>query len=89
MNPFQDATETSLSKLPAKDWIALRSHWLMFNEYAFCRKLGSKWSVEGFGLTGPLFPTKFAAGEYASNLLRAEDRHRAKLAWRESTENKK
>lgn len=81
MNQFYTAHETSLTKLSEHDWNVLRSHWSMFSGLSFCRKCGRKWTVEGFGISGPLFVTKRAAEEYVSNLILAESRHRAFLRY--------
>ncbi len=81
MNPFHDAHETSLSILSHHDWTVLKSHWSMFSGMSFCRKIGRKWTVEGFGIKGPLFTTKTKAEEYVSNLVRAESRYRRKMEW--------
>lgn len=82
MNPFHDAYETSLSKLSETEWRAMSSHWSMFSGFSFCRKIGRKWTVEGFGFkTSPLFDTKRAAEEYATNLLLAEGRWRRHQEW--------
>jgi hypothetical protein len=72
-----EAHETSLSKLSDHDWQVLRSHWSMYSGFSFCRKLGRKWTVDGFGIVGPLFTTKGAAERYVSNLICAESRWRA------------
>lgn len=80
-NPFFDAHETSLGRLSEHDWRVLSAHHSMFSAYSLCRKLGRKWTVEGFGLTGPLFKTKTAAAEYVTDLVLAEGRHRRRLQW--------
>lgn len=81
INPFHDAHETSLSDKSERDWNILRSHWSMYSGFSFCRKLGRKWTVEGFGISGPLFTTKKAAEEYVTNLILAESRHRCFLRY--------
>lgn len=67
---------TSLSKLSDHDWQVLRSHWAMYTGFSFVQKLGRKWTVQGFGMNGPLFRTKTAAERYVSNLVCAESRCR-------------
>lgn len=81
MNPFYDAHETSLGRLSEAEWNALRGHWSMFSGLSFCRKLGRKWTVEGFGINGPLFKTKAEAERYVSNLICAEARSRRRQQW--------
>lgn len=81
MNPFFAAYETSLSKLSEHDWRVLSAHWSQFSGFSFCRKTGRKWTVEGFGISGPLFTTKTAAEEYVSNLILAESKWRAHERW--------
>lgn len=81
MNPFYDAHSTSLSSRSEHDWNVLRSHWSQFSGFSFCRKLGRKWTVEGFGISGPLFATRKAAEAYVSNLIMAESRWRAHQKW--------
>ena len=81
MNPFYDAHETSLGRLSAHDWNVLRSHYFRFGEASFCRKLGRKWTVDGFGISGPLFERKRDAGAYVANLIGAEGRSRARQQW--------
>lgn len=82
MNPFYTAHETSLSKLSDHDWNVLRSHWSMFSGFSFCRKVGRKWTVEGFGISHPqLFIRKGDAEQYVSNLILAESRWRAAQQW--------
>ena len=81
MNPFYTAHETSLSNKNEHDWNVLRSHWSMFGGFSFCRKVGRKWTVEGFGIIGPLFNTKKAAEEYVSNLILAESHWRKHQEW--------
>lgn len=68
---------TSLSNLSDHDWQVLRSHWSMFSGFSFCRKLGRKWTVDGFSIKGPLFTTKGSAERYVSNLICLEARCRA------------
>lgn len=81
MNPFYTAHETSLSLLSEHDWNVLRSHWSRFSGFSFCRKIGRQWTVEGFGIRGPLFKTKTAAEQYVSNLICAESRRRSHQQW--------
>lgn len=81
INPFYDAHETSLSSKDDHDWNVLRSHWMRFGGFSFCRKLGRKWTVEGFGISGPLFDRKGDAERYVSNLICAESRWRGHQRW--------
>ncbi len=82
MNPFYTAHPTSLSGKSEHDWNVMRSHWSMYSGSSFVRKLGRRWTVEGFGLTYPgLFETKTKAIEYVDNLLLAEGRWRAHERW--------
>lgn len=81
MNPFYDAYETSLNRLDDHDWNVLRSHWAQFGSFSFCRKLGRKWTVEGFGITGPLFGNKRDAADYVDKLICAASRWRAHQQW--------
>ena len=82
MNPFYTAHETSLSKFSEHDWNVLRSHWARYSGFSFCRKIGRKWMVEGFGISHPsLFTRKGDAERYVSDLICAESRWRSHQKW--------
>lgn len=82
MNPFYAATPTSLSCLSDRDYQVARAHWMRFGDFSFCRKVGRKWVVEGFGVkAGSMFATKTAAAEYVSAQFCGEARWRRNLEW--------
>jgi hypothetical protein len=71
--------ETSLSTLSSDDWQILRGRWARGIDWVVS-KVGRRWALsESFG-NFPLFKTKSAAYEAASNLILAESAHRASRA---------
>jgi hypothetical protein len=80
-NPFHAAHDTSLSSLSDHDWQVLRSRWHKGIDWNV-GKLGRFWQVTGDCFKGaPLFKTKKAAFDYASNLILAESHWRAHQEW--------
>ncbi len=79
-NPFYDTYETSLGKLSGHDWNVLTSRWNHGIDYNI-GKVGKRWEILSFADAHPIFKTKREAYTYAENLILAESRHRAKLAW--------
>ncbi len=76
MNPFYDATPTSLSCLDERDYQAARNHWFRFGDASFVQKLGRKWMVGGAVKAGGLFKTQKAAEAYVAAQFLGEARWR-------------
>lgn len=79
---YADCIDTSLGRLSASEWQQLSAHWSRFSAYSFVKKLGRKWTYDGFGLNGPLFTRKRDAALHVSNLLLLESKHRKMLELR-------
>ena len=66
---------TSLGTLNSHDWAVLSSRWARGVDW-MVTKIGKKWYVPDI-LGGISFRTKREAGEFCSNLILMEARHRA------------
>ena len=81
VNPYFDASPTSLSVLSEHDWRILSNTWSRGIDWCVT-KIGKKWMVsERISSGAPLFRTKKAAGDFADKLVLAESRHRSRLRW--------